>query len=165
MLSTLPRTHCAVAFVERDEHRKLLVAGDFGVGLDQLIGECGRAEPLEVHREERDLRRNIAIAQPLAELDAIDHIDLIFVFVVYQADVLGAQVAVAFANATLVRAVVQYSPMSRDKGATESVDRGELELAQRMSYERFVLCDVLDHVTPNCRRRTVGPSAIRRAPA
>src|SRR5208283_3314698 len=62
---------CAIALVERDEHRKLFVAGDLGVGLDQLLGEPRRTEPLEVHRQECNLRSDVAIAQLLAELDAI----------------------------------------------------------------------------------------------
>src|ERR1019366_2090375 len=70
---------CAIALVERDEHRKLFVAGDLGVGLDQLFGEPRRAEPLKVHRQECDLRGDVAVAQLLTELDAIDHIDFAFV--------------------------------------------------------------------------------------
>ena len=52
--------------------------------------------------------------------------------------------------------------MSRDEGAAEGVDRRELILAKSVADKTFVLRDVLDNVAPNCRRRTVGPSTIRR---
>ena len=57
------------------------------------------------------------VTQPLAELDAIDHIN--FVFVTRKADVFGAQVAVALADAAVQRSVIQRPPMSRDKGTAE----------------------------------------------
>ena len=65
---------------------------------------------------------------------------------------LGAQIAMAFADAAIVRSVIQCAPMSRDKRAAEGVDRRELIFAKGVTDETFVLRDVLDDVAPDRRR-------------
>ena len=100
---------CAITLVERNEHPEVLITTYFGVDFNQLVGEPRRAKSIEIHCEECDLGSNVAIAQPFAELDAIDHIN----FVTCKADVLGAQVAVAFMDPAFVGPLIQRSPMSR----------------------------------------------------
>ena len=92
----------AIALVERNENPEVLITAYFGVGFNQLVGEPRRAKSIEIHREECDLGSSVAVAQPFAELDAIDHINL----VIFKADMFGAQVAMAFADAAFVCSLV-----------------------------------------------------------
>ena len=94
---------CAIALVERNEHPEVLITTDFGVGFNQLVSEPRRAKSIEIHSEECDLGSNVAVAQPFAELDAIDHIN----FVTIKADMFGAQVAMAFADAAFVCSLIR----------------------------------------------------------
>ena len=49
------------------------VGGELDVGLEEALGELGRAEPLEVHGQEGDVVQHVDVAQPVVELEAVEH--------------------------------------------------------------------------------------------
>src|SRR5208283_671523 len=94
----------AVAFVKRHQQRKLFILSRFRDGAHQLVREVLRTKTIEIHRQESDLGREVAGAQPLAEFDAIENGDL----AVLKTDVLAAQVAMTLANAARLHSRVEH---------------------------------------------------------
>ena len=63
---------CAMKLVERNQQRKIGVARCLAIRPHQLVREAASAEPVEIHREKPHVRSDVDVAQPLAELDAVD---------------------------------------------------------------------------------------------
>ena len=105
------------------------VVDELAVVLEQLVGEVVGAEALEVHREERDVGEDVAVTQPVVELEAVEDARP----VVEQEDVVGEQVPVAVADAALRDAGVE------ERGAPVDVPLGPgLDLRPRSSRSRSV---------------------------
>jgi len=97
-------------FVERSQQRKVGVAGGLAIRSHQLVREPAGVQPVEIHREEPNVRSDVDVTQPLAELDAVDDRDRI----AGERDMLAAQIAVAFAYAAAERATVEQAPAQLD---------------------------------------------------
>ena len=82
-----------IALVEGKDAEKTLVFGRLRVRRHELAREAGMTEIVEVHSQEGELRGHVAGAKALAELDAVEDLD-----VPREADVLGAEVAVSLAD-------------------------------------------------------------------
>src|ERR1019366_2622904 len=83
---------------------ELLVPGQ------ETIGDLWRAQPLEVHREERDVGEDVAVAEPVIELDAVEETRP-----ARQAeDVTREEVAVAVTNVAGRRAAIEKPSASSE---------------------------------------------------
>ena len=105
--------------VEVGQRSRVVLAGELPVvGQPQERGEVGRAQALEVHREERDVGEHVAVAQPVVELDAVED-----AWPVGEAeDVVREQVAVAVAHEAIVNPLVEERPAPAQVGAAERLD-------------------------------------------
>src|SRR6185369_17595869 len=87
------RAHAgAVALVEVDDAVEVVVVGRPRVHREEALGEVDAPAPLEIHREERDVRSDVAEAVAVVELDPVDHVEIEALGV--EEDVLEAEVAV-----------------------------------------------------------------------
>ena len=62
----------AVALVEVDEVVEIVVVRLARVTREEVLGEIDAAARGEVHREERDVRAHVGVAEAIGELDAVD---------------------------------------------------------------------------------------------
>ena len=58
--------------VEVLERRRPAVAGAIPIAVEETAREIAAAEPLEIHREERDVGEHVAEAEPVVELEAVE---------------------------------------------------------------------------------------------
>ena len=86
------------------------------VAVEEAASEVGAAEPLEVHREERDVGEHVAVAQGVVELEAVEHART----VVEAEDVVGQEIAVPVAD-----------PSARDPVEQQCGTSAEIPLARR----------------------------------
>src|SRR5262249_17936185 len=98
---------------------------------------------------------DVVAAQPLAELDAVEDLEL-----GPQTDVLGAQIAVTFANASLARAAPKQRYVPRDVGLRETLERREPRFRDRVAGERRALGQVGTHGPRDHRRQAVRISTL-----
>src|SRR5262249_30786479 len=87
-------------------------------------------EKVEVHREERKLRADIAGAQPGAEFDAVKNHDI-----VCQADMLGTEITVPIAHSSPTRARGYQALVLGVKCGAEILNRAVLPRADGRPYK------------------------------
>ena len=90
-----------------------MVVEQFGVQAQERPAQVGAAQPLEVHREERDVGEHVTHPQALVELQAVQDARP----VVEAVDVVGEQVTVPVACPTGVDALIEQ----RLASATEPI--------------------------------------------
>ena len=118
--------------------------------------EHWRIEAIEVHQEKGDIGSDVRIAQPFAELDAIDDVDL-----AGDADVLAAQVAMPFADHPITGTPLEQLLIGLDEAAVEAGDTLEFRLADGVADKPAAFLEV---AIDDLRHRLRGAVAHRLVP-
>src|SRR5262245_15671771 len=92
----------------------------------------------EIHRQERDLRCDVALAKSRVELDAVEDDEWIDA-----ADMLGVQVAVSVADAAFALAAAQQGIVPTKKLTAEATDRFVVVGFDRVAVERIDFSEVI----------------------
>ena len=122
------------------ERLRIVLGCELPIPREEPFAQIGRADSFEVHGEEGDVGEDIAVAEPVVELDAVEN-----AWAVVQAeDVVGEQVAVTVSDLSMSDAIgeertspVEIAPgelldpggdIRREDRADERLHRGEARL-------------------------------------
>ncbi len=115
------------------------VRGELRVAVQQPPGEVGGPEPFQVHRQERDVVEPVQSAQPVVELQAVEHPGT----VVEAEDVTGQQVAVPVDDPPLGDA-----PVEQGRAPVEELQGALLDLVQQGGREHTEAPHLRETVRP-----------------
>jgi hypothetical protein len=94
-----------VTFVKIEYLEEFRVPGGRGEAVHKVASQVSKAVEVQVHGQKIDIRRHIAISEPVIKFDAIENMD-----VVGQADIPHVQIAVAVPDAALPDAPQKQAP-------------------------------------------------------
>src|SRR5690606_30177159 len=132
----------AIGLVEGEQCIELVVAREFAVAVNEIGGERTKTAPIEVHREERDVRRDVAATQPRGELDAIEDREAPAAGrfgVGLEAEVRRMEVAVAVADAAARDAVLENRAVLREETRLRGFEEREEARGERVDVVAVVL--------------------------
>ncbi len=102
------------------ERRRVGVADQLLMVGQQPAGELVGPEALEIHREEGDVGENVSVAELVVELEAVEHARA----VVEQEDVVGEEISVPVADATVLDPEIEQSGAAIDVSLGPGLDLG-----------------------------------------
>jgi hypothetical protein len=135
------------------------------VGGQGALGQVGTAQPVEVHGQEGDIRQRVPPAQPVLELDAVEHPGT----VIEQEDVVRQQVAVPVERPALGDPALEQQAPAGQVAGRQSVDLQHLVQIHHAApvleqTRRVVRPAARQSVAARCHRRhgrTLGPGMER----
>src|SRR5207253_1083195 len=101
--------------------------------------EIGAAKEIEVHREKRQIVRDVDAANAFAEFHAVENVHLL----AGEMDVLAAQIAVAIEDAPARASPLKETRVALIISAGEIADRIESRTREQRADERFNLRKIL----------------------